>query len=562
MTKKWWKEGVVYQIYPRSYKDSTGNGVGDLRGIISKLDYIKNLGVNIIWLNPIYKSPNDDNGYDISDYEEIMEEFGSMADFEELLSGLHKRGIKLIMDLVVNHSSDEHRWFEYSRKSKDNPYRDYYIWKNPKISDDGKISPPNNWSSVFSGSAWEYDKETSQYYLHLFSKKQPDLNWDHKPLREEIYSMMNRWFDKGVDGFRMDVINMISKYPEFNDYDNNLAWLENKTFMNGPNLHNYLKEMNEKSLSKYDVMTVGECFGLPLEEGKKMAGEKSGELSMVFQMEHVELGSGPGGKWDIVPWKLTDMKKIFLKWYQAMEECGGWNSVFLMNHDQPRSVSKFGNDGKYREVSAKMLAVMKMTLKGTPYIYQGEEIGMTNIRIDDVNDYRDIEILNHYKEAIERGENHEKLIKGYNIKGRDNARTPMQWDSSENAGFTKGTSWLKVNPNFKEINVEASEKDNNSILNFYRSMIKIRSENQALLYGTFTIHDMENEDIFSYFREDENDCFFIMLNFLDNETVLNLPERIKNKKVPVTTGNYINNGKIQLSAEYKLNPYEAIVLKI
>lgn len=562
MNKKWWKEGVVYQIYPRSYKDSTGNGVGDLRGIIEKLDYIQSLGVTIIWLNPIYTSPNDDNGYDISDYKNIMSEFGTMSDFDDLLWGLHRRGIRLIMDLVVNHSSDEHNWFIHSKESKNNPYRDYYIWKDPKYDKTGTIMPPNNWGSVFGGPAWKYDDTTNQYFLHIFSKKQPDLNWDNQVLRNEIFSMMNWWFDKGIDGFRMDVINMISKYPDFPDYNNNIAWLDNKTFMNGPNLHTYLKEMYEKSLKKYDVMTVGECFGLPLDEGKKMAGEDAHELSMVFQMEHVDLGSGPYGKWDIVPWKLTSLKDIFNKWYVAMEECNGWNSIFLMNHDQPRSVSKFGNDKKYRVESAKMLATMKLTLKGTPYMYQGEEIAMTNIAIDTISDYKDLEILNHYKEAIERGEKHEKLLSAYNYKGRDNARTPMQWNAEENAGFTTGTPWLKVNPNHKEINVINAENDANSVLHYYRTMIALRNVNQALIYGTFEIFDYSNEKIFAYFRKLENNAFFIMLNFTENKVRFTLPDSIAHSKVTVIISNYPKPQTLQTDSEYELQAYEAIVFKM
>ena len=391
MEKKWWKEGIVYQIYPRSFMDANGDGIGDCRGIIEKLDYLEELGITVIWLNPVFQSPNDDNGYDISDYRDTMDEFGTLDDWQELLDKLHQRGIKLIMDLVVNHSSDEHAWFVESKKGKDNPYRDYYIWKDPRRDGEGNPLPPNNWKSAFFGSAWEYDKASDQYYLHLFSKKQPDLNWENPALRGEIYDMMNWWFDKGIDGFRMDVINLISKYPEYNDFDYSPGakkeW-EQKAYINGPRMHEFIGEMNDKCMSRYDVFTVGECFSTPPEVAEKLVGSDRHELDMIFQMEHVQLGEGPGGKWDRVSWKLSDMKKILVKWDGVMEKCGGWNSQFLMNHDQPRSLSRFGDDREFREVSAKMLAVFLLTLRGTPFIYQGEEIGMTNLPVDDIKDYR------------------------------------------------------------------------------------------------------------------------------------------------------------------------------
>jgi len=560
MERKWWKEGVVYQIYPRSFKDTTGNGIGDLRGIIEKMDYLKELGVNIIWLNPVYKSPNDDNGYDISDYQNIMDEFGTIEDWKELKAGLEKRGIKLIMDLVINHSSDEHNWFVESKKGKENSHRDYYIWRDPKYDEKGNMVEPNNWGSVFGGSSWEYDGKTNQYYLHIFSKKQPDLNWENEKLRSEIYNMMNWWFELGVDGFRMDVINMISKYPGLPDYNDDLEWLENKTYMNGPRLHEFLKEMNQKSLSKYDVMTVGECFGLPLKEGQKLAGKDRNELSMVFQMEHVELTSGPGGKWDVVDWKLTDLKKIIDKWYKAMEECNGWGSNFLMNHDQPRAVSTFGNDKEYREESAKMLATFTMTLKGSPYIYQGEEIGMTNIKIEDINDYRDLEILNHYKEQIKKGLNSKDLLVKYNKKGRDNARTPMQWNDSENAGFTSGTPWLKVNPNYTKINVENSKKKENSIFKYYQKMIKLRKMSDCLIYGNYENLDKENTKIYSYIRKYGNEEILILLNFTEETIKYNCGERFINVEWEKLISNY--DGEIKKCGEFELRPYESIVLRI
>ena len=552
MKRQWWKEGIVYQIYPRSFMDSNGDGIGDCRGIIEKLDYLKELGVNIIWLNPVYKSPNDDNGYDISDYKDIMGEFGTMADWEELLEGLHERGIKLIMDLVVNHSSDEHRWFVESKKSKDNPYRDYYIWKDPKYDQNGNRVEPTNWTSCFSGPAWEYSEETGQYYLHIFSKKQPDLNWENPRLREEIYNMMNWWFEKGIDGFRMDVVNLISKYPEYADIEDGK---ENKTYMNGPRLHEFLKEMNQNCMSKYDVMTVGECFGVSLEQGQDLVGADRKELDMIFQMEHVCLGEGAKGKWDIAPWKLTQLKEIIGKWDRALEECKGWGSQFLMNHDQPRSVSKFGNDKKYRVQSAKMLATFTLTLKGTPYIYQGEEIGMTNIKIDEINDYRDLEILNHYREAIVKGENHDKLMKAYNYKGRDNSRTPMQWDDSENAGFTKGTPWIKVNPNYEDINVEKAMEDKDSIFYYYKDMINLRKDNLGLVYGEYRPILEEDEKIYSYLRIYGDEQYLVVLNFSEDRVQYLLPRDIEIMDLLIS--NY-SNGREKM----ELQPYESRVYKV
>jgi oligo-1,6-glucosidase len=402
MKRQWWKEAVVYQIYPRSFKDSNGDGIGDINGIISKLDYLKELGVDVIWLSPVYKSPNDDNGYDISDYRDIMDEFGTMDDWERLLEEMHNRGLKLIMDLVVNHSSDEHAWFVESRKSKDNPYRDYYIWRPGQ---DGK--EPNNWESNFSGSAWQYDEATGEYYLHLFSKKQPDLNWENPKLRQEIYDMMKFWLDKGIDGFRMDVINFISKeegLPDAPNPEGKKYVSGGRYFMNGPKIHDYLQKMNREVLSKYDVMTVGEMPGVTVEEAKLYTSENRKEVNMVFQFEHVDLDSGPGGKWDLKPLQLKNLKENITKWQKGLEK-EGWNSLYLNNHDQPRMVSRFGNDRKYRVESAKMLATFLHMLKGTPYIYQGEEIGMTNVQFESIDDYKDIETLNMYREkVIENGE--------------------------------------------------------------------------------------------------------------------------------------------------------------
>jgi oligo-1,6-glucosidase len=440
--KAWWKEAVVYQIYPRSFMDSNGDGIGDLQGILSKLDYLKELGIDVIWLSPVYQSPNDDNGYDISDYRAIQKEFGTMEDFDRLLQEAHARGIKIMLDLVVNHTSDEHPWFVESRSSKDNDKRDFYFWRPGK---DGK--EPNNWLSCFSGSAWEYDATTDEYYLHIFSKKQPDLNWDNPRVRKEVYDMMKWWLDKGIDGFRMDVINFISKVDGLPSVEGDGYQWGGAYFMNGPRIHEYLQEMNREVLSHYDLITVGETPGVTPEQAILYTAEDRKELQMVFQFEHMELDSGPNVKWDLKPWRLHDLKVTMSKWQTALDG-KGWNSLYLNNHDQPRMVSRFGDDGKYRVESAKMLATFLHMMQGTPYIYQGEEIGMTNVRFSSIDEYRDIETLNMYREYRERGVPVESIMESIYAKGRDNARTPMQWNDSENAGFTTGKPWIAVNPNY------------------------------------------------------------------------------------------------------------------
>ncbi|GLC30823.1 glycoside hydrolase family 13 protein [Clostridium omnivorum] len=555
MNKKWWKEGVVYQIYPRSFKDSNGDGIGDIRGIIEKLDYIKKLGANIIWLCPIYKSPNDDNGYDISNYRSIMDEFGTLDDFNELLVEMHKRDIKLVMDLVVNHTSDEHKWFVESRKSKDNPYRDYYIWRKGK---DG--NPPNNWGSFFSGSAWQYDENTDEYYLHLFSKKQPDLNWENEKLKSEVYNMMKFWFDKGIDGFRMDVINLISKVqglPDGHKGDNDLYGNGFPLFANGPRVHEYLQEMNKKVLSKYDIMTVGETPGVNPETARLYVNEDRKELNMLFQFELMDIDSG-SEKWDLKPWKLTTFKNIMYKWYEALKE-QGWNSLFLNNHDQPRMVSRFGNDKKYRLESAKMLATLLHTWQGTPYIYQGEEIGMTNVEFD-ITEYKDIEIINMFNEKIAQGMKKEDLMKSIYAKGRDNARTPVQWDESENAGFTTGEPWIKVNPNYKEINIKSALEDKNSIFHYYQNLIKLRKEYDVIVYGDINLLYKNDENIFAYTRNLNDESILVILNFFEKEVEFKLPKEIEFKHYELLLSNYkvqdcgINN--------ISLKPYEARVYKL
>lgn len=557
MNRTFWKEAVVYQIYPRSFQDSNGDGIGDLQGIISRLDYLKKLGVDVVWLSPVYKSPNDDNGYDISDYEDIMDEFGTMQDWEQLLNGLHQRGMKLMMDLVINHSSDEHPWFIESRSSKDNPYRDYYIWR--PAGPNGER--PNNWSSVFSGPAWELDETTGEYYLHLFSRKQPDLNWENPKLREELYKMITFWLDKGVDGLRMDVINMISKVeglPSSQRDDlapGELAW-GGEYYMNGPRVHEYLHEMNKKVLSKYDIMTVGETSGVTVEDAVLYTDEARQELQMVFQFEHMDVDSGPEGKWDVAPWTLTKLRNVLHKWQVGLAE-KGWNSLYLNNHDQPRMVSRFGNDSKYRVISAKMLATLLHTLKGTPYIYQGEEIGMTNVKFTSLEQYKDIEILNMYREKVtEGGADHDTILNAIHTKGRDNARTPMQWNALDNAGFTEGEPWLGVNPNYKDINVEQALADPDSIFYYYQKLIALRKKNPVMVYGEYRLLLPDHENIYAYTRTLDQEKWLVLLNFTETPQSLDLPEL--NTASEMIIGNYPD----EVPAQEPLRPYEARVYRL
>ena len=508
MEKAWWKEAVVYQIYPRSFQDSNGDGIGDLQGVIRRLDYLKELGIDVIWMSPCYKSPNDDNGYDISDYRDIMDEFGTMEDFKELLSEIHKKGMKLVMDLVVNHTSDEHPWFMESRKSKDNPYRDYYIWRDPK---DGK--EPNNWISYFSGPAWELDEETGQYYMHLFTKKQPDLNWENEKVRQEVYDMMRFWLDMGCDGFRMDVANLYSKVPGLPDGKGTTGRIGAENYQNGPRIHEFFREMNKEVLSHYDIMTVGEMSDVPIEEALRYAGNDSQELNMVFQFEHNRLDMPNGERWAYRKVPLPELKEVMTKWQVGMDG-KAWNSLYWTNHDQPRTVSRRGNDQEYRKESQKMLYTMLMTMQGTPYIYQGEEIGMTNVAFDSIDDYDDVEIHNCWKErVIDGNDDPEKLLDGIRYRARDNARTPMQWDDTENAGFTTGTPWLKVNPNYKEINVKKDLEDGQSIYRYMQSLIRMRKANEIAVYGDFKEYEPDNTQLYIYERNWEDEQMFVVLNF-------------------------------------------------
>ncbi len=548
MNRTWWKEAVIYQIYPRSFMDSDGDGIGDLQGIISRLDYLKYLGIDIIWLSPIYKSPNDDNGYDISDYQDIMDEFGTMEDFDELLKAAHERDIKIVMDLVVNHTSDEHQWFVESRKSKNNAYRDYYIWREGKDAQ----TPPNNWGSCFGGSAWQYDEMTDMYYLHLFSKKQPDLNWDNPKVRKEVFDMMTWWCDKGIDGFRMDVISMISKTKEMPDgKDGDFS----PYCIHGPNVHKYLQEMNEKVLSKYNIMTVGETAGVTTEQAQQYAGEDTHELNMVFQFEHVE-GDGKYGKWTDKKIPLVTLKQILSRWQTELYQ-KAWNSLFWDNHDQPRAVSRFGDDRPmYREVSAKMLATCLHMLQGTPYIYQGEELGMTNYPFESPNDFRDIESINAYREWCSEGRlSHEEFWPCITFKSRDNARTPIQWDDSPQAGFTVGTPWIAVNPNYTEINAKVETANMDSVFHYYKKLIKLRKENPIIVYGKYEALMEDSEELFVYTRTLDSEKLLVVCSFCDHETNFTIPAEF------VGTVCLISNVQNAYDkAEMTLKPYEAFVL--
>jgi len=532
MNKQWWKEAVIYQIYPRSFNDTSGDGIGDISGIIDKLDYIKSLGVDVVWLCPIYESPNDDNGYDISDYYNIMTEFGTMADFDRMLAEMKKRDLKLLMDLVANHTSDEHPWFVESRSSKDNPKRDYYIWRQGKNGD-----PPNNWQSYFSGNAWTHDPTTDEYYLHLFTKKQPDLNWDNKKVRQEIYDIMRFWLDKGINGFRMDVISVISK-RNYNDTPYKDFWeTVNKVYANGPRVHEFLKEMYENVLSHYNVMSVGEGSGIDIENAIKYVGEERKELNMVFHFDIMTMDHGPEGKFDYRKYDFVQFKKIYRKWDERLKN-NGWNSIFLGNHDFPRMISRFGNDEEYWVESAKALAMLLMTMRGTPYIYQGDEIGMTNVAFPSITDYRDVETLNAYRVIEKENSNVEKMLKAIHVQGRDNARTPVHWNNEPMAGFTSGEPWINVNPNYKKINVAKQEKDPDSILNFYREMVAFRKHHPTLVYGDFEMIQEENNRVFAYLREDEENQYLVIINFSDEENTFELDDQLDMSKAVLAVSNY------------------------
>lgn len=544
MKKKWWHNSVVYQIYPKSFCDSNNDGIGDLNGIISKLDYLKNLGIDVIWLSPVYKSPNDDNGYDISDYYDIMDEFGTMEDMDRLLKEANNRNIKILMDLVVNHTSSEHKWFKEAIKNKDSKYRDYYIFRKPL---DGDV--PNRLESCFGGSAWEMDETSNEYYLHLFSKKQPDLNWENPNMRKEIYNMMNFWINKGIAGFRMDVIDLIGK-----DIDKEITG-------NGPKLHTLIKEMNRETFGDKNLLTVGETWGVTPGIAKLYSNPNGDELSMVFQFEHIGLDEIKGkSKWDLANLDFVELKKVFSKW-QAELEGRGWNSLFWNNHDLPRIVSRWGNDkGEYRKLSAKMLATILHMQKGTPYIYQGEEIGMTNVKFDSIEDYKDIETLNMYKERIDKGYDRNHIMNSIYVKSRDNARTPMQWSREQNGGFTKGIPWIRVNENYKDINVDEALRDKDSVFYHYKALINLRKENDVIIYGTYNCIDINHKAIYSYVRELNGIKFLVVANFYDKIEKFILPQNIHYDKCQLILSNYKDSNNIP--NEIVLRPYEALIYKL
>ena len=556
-TKKWWKEAIVYQIYPRSFKDTDGDGVGDLKGIISKLDYIKSLGIDVIWLNPIYGSPNDDNGYDISDYEAIMKEFGTMKDFDALLKGMHDRKIKLVMDLVVNHSSDEHKWFRESRKSRDNPYRNYYHWWP---AEKGKPADRFSFFDV-NGSAWKYDSLTNAYYLHYFSQKQPDLNWENPKLRKEIYDMMNFWFRKGVDGFRMDVIPIISKDTTFPELPARYHGDYVAYYADGPHIHEYLQEMNLEALSKHDVMSVAEGMGVTTSTAHNFVDPERKELDMLYHFEGMGLGYLPGQFKQMDPngYSLVEFKKIYSKWDSVFAN-KGWGTIYLGNHDQPRMLTRWGNDApEYREASSKLLTTFILSMRATPYYYTGDELGMSNIKFDSIGDYRDIETLNYYKKLQLEGGDLQHFLNGQKISARDNGRTPFQWDNTENAGFSKGKPWLKVNPNYKTINVAAEEKDPNSPLHYFRKMVKLRKALPELVYGEYKLLDENNSQVYAYTRTLNSKKVLVVMNFSDKNVKFNLPASAG--KAGEVLINNLTDYQIK-DGSFNLKPYQAMIVRL
>lgn len=537
--EKWWKSSVVYQIYPRSFCDSNGDGIGDINGIRSKLWYLAELGVDVIWLSPVYTSPNADHGYDISDYYGISPEYGSMENMKALIRECENCGIKILMDLVVNHTSDEHPWFVEAKKSKDNPYRDYYIWREGEKGD-----PPNELESGFGGSAWEYSEETGEYYLHFYHKKQPDLNWENEAMRKEIWNMMNFWIDMGIGGFRMDVIDVIGKIPD------------QKIKENGPGLHEYLREMNRETFGNKNLMTVGECWGADAENGNLYSDPKRKELDMIFQFEQMLLDQVPGKqKWDLKPMELKQLKRAFAKWQKALEG-KGWNSLFWNSHDLPRIVSRWGNDREYRVESAKMLATVLHGMQGTPYIYQGEEIGMTNYPFSGIEDFFDVESVNMYQERKQMGYSEEEVMKSLCAKARDNARTPMQWNSGPKAGFTKGEPWCRINPNYTEINAEEALENADSIFHYYKKLIRLRKENPILIYGRFELLSPEDEHVFAYIREWKGKKWLVACNFYEDPAEFGY-----SGKGRVILSNYEQDSTARLE-QMILRPYEAAIYEI
>ncbi len=554
MNKTWWKEAVAYQIYPRSFMDSNGDGIGDLQGVISKLDYLEELGIDVIWICPIYKSPNDDNGYDVSDYEDIMAEFGTMADFDELLHEVHRRGMKLIMDLVINHTSDEHPWFIESKSSLDNPKRDYYIWSDPR---DG--IEPNNWASLFGGSIWEYDEGTGQYFMHVFSRRQPDLNWENSHMRRQIYDMINWWLDKGIDGFRVDAISHIKKTTGFPDMPNpnNLRYLPSVAgHMNREGIHELLSELKRETFDRYDIMTVGEASGVSVSEADLWVGEEDGKFDMIFQFEHMGLWqkSLDNGL------DLLRLKEILSGWQKGLEG-KGWNALFLENHDQPRSVSTWGDDGVYWGESAKALATMYFLMQGTPFIYQGQEIGMTNVQFPSIDDYNDVSMRNWYNIEKSNGKSHDEIMPVIWRNGRDNSRTPIPWNDSVNGGFTTGTPWFGVNPNYKDINVQKSMQDPDSIYHYYKRLITLRKEHPAAIYGTYDLILPKDPNIYAYTRTFNDDKLLVIANLCARETEFILPQDVSYASSELLLCNVEADPQQSIST-LNLHPYEARVYRL
>lgn len=550
MKTAWWKEAVAYQIYPRSFMDSNGDGIGDLRGVTSKLDYLKELGIDVVWICPMYKSPNDDNGYDISDYQDIMDEFGSMADFDDLLDEIHKHDMKLILDLVINHTSDEHPWFIESRLSKNNPKRDWYIWKDSK---DGR--EPNNWESIFGGSAWKYDEQTEQYFLHIFSERQPDLNWENPDVRNALYDMVNWWLEKGIDGFRIDAISHIKKEPGFLDMPNpdHLDYLSCfPKMMNVKGIDKFLTELTEKTFKNYDIMTVGEANGVRIDEAHKWVGEENGYFNMIFQFDFLNLWEKEGTL------NVLELKNSLSKWQTGLEN-RGWNALFIENHDQPRRVSSWGNDKEYWRESAKMLGSLYFLMKGTPFIYQGQEIGMTNVQFPSIVDYNDVGMINYYKIETEKGRSHDEVMKVVWDKGRDNSRTPMQWDSSPMGGFTNSSrTWLGVNPNYTEINVENQIGDPHSIYSFYKKMIRLRKKESVFVYGTYKLLLETHPKLFVYLRELGTKKALIINNFSIESNKIEVPDSITYSTSELVLNNY-ETAELNLQKTFMLKPYETRV---
>jgi oligo-1,6-glucosidase len=556
MNKTWWKESVVYQIYPRSFMDSNGDGIGDLNGITQKLDYLKELGIDVIWLSPVYRSPNDDNGYDISDYEAIMDEFGTMEDFDRMLEAAHDRGIRIVMDLVVNHTSDEHAWFVESRSSRGNDKRDFYFWREGKNG-----NPPNDWGSFFSGSAWEYDEKTDMYYLHLFSRKQPDLNWENPRVRREVFDMMTRWCEKGIDGFRMDVISLVSKPDGLPDAPARNGLYGDAGFVfNGPRIHDYLQEMNREVLSRYDLLTVGETPNVTVEEARQYANEDGTELNMVFQFEHMNLDGGDGYKWSTRKLPLVALKKNLSKWQTGLDGAA-WNSLYFCNHDQPRIVNRLGNpDDAYREASAKCIATCLHLMQGTPYIYQGEELGMTNYPFRSVEEFQDIESVNAFRELTqERGEDPASLFPKIAAKSRDNARTPMQWDDTENAGFSSGKPWMPVNPNYTKINAREQLRRADSVFCHYKKLIAMRHHYEVIVYGHYQLLLEDDPDLFVYTRDLDARRLLVVCNFSEHNRIYVPDEVFRNAEVLIHSGPGIEDCTPR-EENGILRPYESYVL--